>query len=158
MTRPADAVWATGFTGHRRSEITTLIGRGDEDFARAAHDVLRWVVKTRSGFTVATDAPVEMGQRLIITATVAGVSVHEPVEVVEVVHERDRVGFAYRTLPGHPVRGEEAFVVHREGNAVLLSIRPLTRPAARGPWRAAFPLLLLAQRVARARYVRALRA
>jgi len=158
MTRPADPVWGAGPSGHRRSEITVPIGHGDEDFARAAHDVLRWAVKTRSGFSVSTEDPVETGQLLVVTATVAGIAVREPVEVVDVVHERDRVGFAYRALPGHPVRGEEAFVVHREGDAVLLTIRSLTRPAAHGFWRAAFPLLLLAQRVARARYVRALRA
>jgi hypothetical protein len=31
------------------------------------------------------------------------------VEVVAVVEESHRVGFAYRTLSGHPVNGEEAF-------------------------------------------------
>ena len=157
MTRPADPVWSAGVADHRRSEITVPIGNGDQDFARAAHDVLRWAVKTRSGFSVSTEAPVETGQRLVVTATVAGVTVHEPVEVVDVVREPDRVGFAYRALPGHPVRGEEAFVVHRDGDAVLLTIRSLTRPAPRGRWRAAFPLLLISQRVARARYARALR-
>ena len=70
---------------------------------------------------------------------------------------RDEVGFSYRALPGHPVRGEETFVVHRDGDTVLLTIRSLTRPAPRGFWRAAYPALLVAQRVARARYVRALR-
>lgn len=91
-----------------------------------------------------------------MTARVAGITIREPVEVVEVTDARDRVGFSYRALPGHPVRGEEAFVVHRDGDTVLLTIRSLTRPAPRGlagcvpraPRRAA---------VARARYVRALR-
>ncbi|CAM3646259.1 DUF1990 family protein [Tsukamurella ocularis] len=157
MTQPDEPVWGRTPAEFRRAEITTTIGRGDADFARAAHDVLRWAVKTRSGFTVSTDARAEPGQRLIVTARVAGVTVREPVEVVDVVDTDGRAGFSYRALPGHPVRGEEAFVVHRDGDAVLLTIRSLTRPAPRGVWRAAYPTLLVAQRVARARYVRALR-
>lgn len=157
MTRPAAPAWGTTPAGFRRSEITSAIGHGDADFARAAHDVLRWEVKTRSGFIVLDDGPVRPGQRLTITAKIAIVTVHEPVEVVDFVQTADRVGFSYRTLPGHPVRGEEAFVVHRDGDAVLLTVRSLTRAAPRGFWRAVFPLLLVAQRVARARYLRALR-
>ncbi|MGC5024701.1 DUF1990 family protein [Tsukamurella sp. DT100] len=157
MTAPGAPAWGPGPDGHRRAEITTVLGFGDEDFARAAHDVLRWAVKTRSGFAVSAAGPVEPGQRLTVTARVAGITIREPVEVVEVVDALDRVGFSYRTLPGHPVRGEEAFVVHRDGATVRLTIRSLTRPAPRGFWRAAFPALLVAQQVARARYVRALR-
>ncbi|WP_434318167.1 DUF1990 family protein [Leifsonia sp. P73] len=89
---------------------------------------------------------------------VLGVTVVEPVEVVAVVEEDDRVGFAYRTLPGHPVDGEEAFVVHRDtGGDIVLTVRSLTRPAPQQPWRILHPLLRVAQVVARRRYLRALR-
>ena len=77
--------------------------------------------------------------------------------MVDVVETSTRVGFAYRTLPGHPVSGEEAFIVHQEGGAVLLTIRSLTRPAERAGWRLLYPVLLVAQRIARRRYRRALR-
>ena len=157
MTRPGAPVWGDAPSGYRRAEIVTTIGHGNAAFRRAAHDVLRWAVKTRSGFAVSTSEPVAPGQRLTVTATVAGVTVREPVEVVEVVRTSDRVGFSYRTLPGHPVSGEEAFVVHRAGDDVFLTIRSLTRPAPSGFWRLAFPALLLAQRVAHRRYARALR-
>lgn len=157
MTAPAEPAWGPSPDDHRRAQVTAVIGHGDDDFARAAHDVLRWAVKTRSGFAVSTDGPAEPGQRLTVTARVAGITIREPVEVVEVTDARDEVGFSYRALPGHPVRGEETFVVHRDGDTVLLTIRSLTRPAPRGFWRAAYPALLVAQRVARARYVRALR-
>jgi uncharacterized protein (UPF0548 family) len=39
--------------------------------------------------------------------------VREPVRVVAVADLPDRRGFAYDTLPGHPVTGEEAFIAHR---------------------------------------------
>jgi uncharacterized protein (UPF0548 family) len=137
--------------------VTARIGQGDADWERAARDVLRWAVKTRSGFTVDDSQPVTPGSELTITARIAGITVREPVRVVRVVEQDDRVGFSYRTLPGHPVSGEEAFIVHREGDEVLLTIRSLTAPSDRQPWRALHPLLRIAQIVARRRYLRALR-
>ena len=125
------------------------------DWART--ELLRWGVKTRAGFSVAPETPVASGDRPVILAHAFGLSVREPVEVVEVVDTPDRVGFAYRTLPGHPLSGEEAFIVHRDAETVVLTIRSLTRPSRTPRWRAAYPALLVAQRVARARYLRAMR-
>ncbi|GAB3130010.1 DUF1990 domain-containing protein [Tsukamurella serpentis] len=158
MTAPHSADWPDQphHRDHRRIEITTPIGRGDADFARAAHLVLRWGVKTASGFTVSDDSPVTEGQHLTVTARIAGFTVREPVRVDRVTRSVDRVGFSYCALPGHPVRGEEAFVVHREGDRVFLTIRSLTRPAPSGWWRTAYPALLVAQRIAHRRYARAL--
>ncbi|MFC7876218.1 DUF1990 family protein [Isoptericola sp. NPDC057391] len=57
---------------------------------------------------------------------------------------------------GHPVSGEEAFIVHRDDDGtVRLTLRALTRPG-RGLWRALFPAILVAQRLYRRRYLRAL--
>ena len=163
MTRPADAVWRAQTPGLRRWETSARLGSGDELWAWAAAEVLRWGVKTRSGFSVTPPAPVTVGARPVIVARPFGLSIREPVEVVDVVETADRVGFAYRTLPGHPVSGEEAFIVHRDrdgdGNGgVILTIRSLTRPSRDLRWRLAYPALLVAQRVARRRYLRALRA
>jgi uncharacterized protein (UPF0548 family) len=158
MTMPEAPVWGASAAAFRRSEVRAVIGRGDDAWRRAADDVLRWRVKTRSGFLVGDDSPVRAGQRERIRVRVLGVTVVEPVEVVAVVDEPDRVGFSYRTLPGHPVDGEEAFIVHREADGeVVLTVRSLTRPAPQQPWRALHPALRVAQLVARRRYLRALR-
>lgn len=157
MTDPQLPVWPhADLGGFRRSEVSRQIGRGDAVWERASHDVLRWAVKTRSGFRVDDTRPVTCGVRLIITARLLGATVREPVEVVAVVSTTSRVGFSYRTLPGHPVSGEEAFIVHREGADVFLTIRSLTRAAPQQPWRLLHPLLRVAQLVARRRYLRAL--
>lgn len=156
MTDPSRASWSRTDARGRPFEASVLVGTGDDVWARASADVLRWRVKTRSGFDVRPDTRVEVGARPVIVARVWGVGVREPVEVVTVVEQGDRVGFAYRTLPGHPVSGEEAFVVHREHDRVILTIRSLTRPASTPGWRMLFPVLLLAQRIARRRYLRAL--
>ncbi|WP_019202055.1 DUF1990 family protein [Tsukamurella sp. 1534] len=157
MTHPAQAAWGAGPAGYRRSEVSAVIGHGEDTFRRAAAALLRWGVKTASGFAVAPEGAVRPGLRVTVTARVAGVTVTEPVQVVDVVDTPERAGFSYRTLPGHPVRGEEAFVVHRDGDDVVLTVRSLTRAAPRGFWRAGFPALLVAQRVARRRYLRSLR-
>lgn len=141
----------------RAWESSTVLGTGDEVWNRAGAETLRWGVKTRSGFSVDPATTVARGDQPVIVVRVLGVAVREPVEVVDVVTENDRVGFAYRTLPGHPVHGEEAFIVHREDDAITLTIRSLTGPGDRRRWRLAYPALLVAQRFARRRYLRALR-
>lgn len=157
MTCPDLRGWPPTDRRYRRSEVSAVIGHGDAVWARAARDVLRWRVKTASGFAVEGTDAVSPGDRLVVTARVLVVTVVEPVEVVAVVEEPDRVGFAYRTLPGHPVSGEEAFIVHRRGDEVSLTVRSLTRAAPQQPWRALYPLLRVAQLIARRRYLRALR-
>lgn len=157
MTDPGLRSWPPSDSRFRRSDVSAPIGRGDAVWERAVHDVLRWRVKTASGFTVDAPGPVSQGDRVAVTARVLGLAIVEPVEVVSVVEERDRVGFSYRTLPGHPVDGEEAFVVHRRGDDIHLTIRSLTRAAPQGVWRVLYPVLRIVQRVVRRRYLRALR-
>ncbi|GAA3209590.1 DUF1990 domain-containing protein [Microbacterium terregens] len=157
-TAPDLATWpAVGSTRFRRSEATAPIGQGDQVWERATQDVLRWAVKARSGFTVDDARKVTPGSELTITARMAGVTIREPVRVATVVENDTRVGFSYRTLPGHPVTGEEAFIVHRDGDDVFVTVRSLTAPGNEQPWRALYPLLRIAQVIARRRYLRALR-
>lgn len=157
MTLPHLPVWPSADAAFRRSEVAAVVGHGDEAWNRATHDVLCWKVKTRSGFRVHAEGPVVAGEQLIVTARVLWLTIQEPIEVVSVVQTAQRVGFAYRTLPGHPVSGEEAFIVHRDGDAVVLTIRSLTQAARHQPWRMLYPALRVAQLFARRRYLRALR-
>lgn len=157
LTVPARSGWSLNHAGYEAWSDTVRLGAGEHLWQRVRRDVLSWKVKTRSGFTVDTPGPVAEGQQVKVTAHFLGTKVVEPVEVVAVVDETDRAGFAYRTLPGHPVSGEEAFIVHRFGDEVHLTIRSLTRPAPQQPWRALFPVLLAVQKKVRGRYLRALR-
>jgi len=156
MTSPELREWHPSDHGYRRWESSVLVGRGEKVWERATRNVLRWRVKTESGFAVESPGPVSKGDRVTVTARLLGVTVIEPVEVVDVVEEHERVGFAYRTMPGHPVSGEEAFIVYRSGEEVHLTVRSLTRAAPQQPWRALYPLLLVAQRIARRRYLKSL--
>ena len=159
-TQPGAAVWTAVVPGHRRSEVTVRTGSGAQHWAAVSAAVLAWGVKTRSGFRV-EPAPggggrVREPDRWWLRAAVGPLTVREPVQVVAVTERPDRVGLAYATLAGHPVSGEEAFVVSRAPDgAVFLTLRSFTAPG-RGPWRPLFPVLLLAQRWYRRRYQRAL--
>lgn len=156
-TSPADHLWTGEFPGFRRFDTTVVIGHGAPAWTAASDAVLRWGIKRRSGFRVAPDIVASIDEQYRISAGWGPVSVHEPVRVVAVVDTEDRCGFAYGTLLGHPVSGEEAFIVHRDSTGtVSLTLRSLTRPAPAGVWRALFPILLVAQRFYRRRYLRAL--
>ena len=72
------------------------------------------------------------------------------------IDEPDRKGYAYGTLEGHPVCGEEAFIVsRREDGSVWFTIRSLTG-MSRGKWRLLYPGILIGQRIYRGRYLRSL--
>lgn len=160
-TRIADAHWDAAPVGYRSYQRTVLVGRGPELWRAAASAVMRWGVKIGSGFTIAAEPDEDLrvleGQDRTLIASLWLLDLREPVRVVAVVDEPDRCGFAYGTREGHPVSGEEAFILHRSpDDDVWLTMRSVTRPAG-GGWRLAFPAVLLAQRLYRRRYARSLR-
>ncbi len=79
-----------------------------------------------------------------------------PVRVVYVIDEPNRIGFAYGSLHGHPISGEEAFLIeqHPDGS-VVLRVRRFSRPASR-LGRLAAPVVRWQQRRMTTRYLRAL--
>jgi uncharacterized protein (UPF0548 family) len=148
--------WSKARAADRRTyEQSLQLGDGPDRWAFASAEVMSWGVKRRSGFTIDAET-VSDGDRLWLVAHLGPLSIREPVQVVGVVNTADRRGFAYGTLSGHPVSGEEAFLVEqRADGTVWLTLRSLTLPG-KGLWRMAFPLALLAQHRYRRRYLRAL--
>jgi uncharacterized protein (UPF0548 family) len=142
-------------------EVRAVLGTGPERFDEASGQVLRWEVKTRAGFRVIrvgeagaffSDQPVMVGECAIVRFG----PVRETVRVTRVVDEPRRRGFAYGTLPEHPLRGEEAFLVEwHDDDTVELVIRAFSRPNGVGWWLLT-PVLAIARRVFRRRYLRAL--
>lgn len=79
-----------------------------------------------------------------------------PVRVVYVIEEEHRVGFAYGTMHGHPLTGEEAFVLEqRDDGSVWLTVRSFSRPGT-GFRRLMAPFVLSGQKKLARRYLRAL--
>ncbi|MGP9538648.1 DUF1990 family protein [Brachybacterium sp. AOP43-C2-M15] len=158
ITDPAREEWSVRPELGRAVTTSRVIGTGQELWERASRDLLAWAVKTPSGFSLPPGTPVPApGQRLTIIARLGPLRVREPAEVVDVLHRADRVALSYTTRRGHPVRGEEAFILQRAPDGtVVLTLRSVTA-AAPGWRRLLFPVALLLQRVYRSRYLRALR-
>lgn len=117
-----------GYGVVRRSRVA---GFGAERFEDAAQTLLSWNMHRRAGLTVRpSDAPVVEGSVAIVRVGASRFGLDAPVRVVYVIDESHRKGFAYGTLPGHPERGEEAFVVElRDNGAVAFTITAFSRPA-----------------------------
>lgn len=115
--------------GHLRR--SRQVGVGVDRFREAARVVLGWDMHRRAGLRVrASDDPVVAGAVGVVTAGAGVLSVAAPVRVVYVVDEPRCQGFAYGTLPGHPVTGEESFVVELcDDGAVTLTVTAFSRPA-----------------------------
>jgi uncharacterized protein (UPF0548 family) len=112
--------------------VTRIVVLGDDQltFDRAAEALITWRMHRRAGLVVAASAERAAADVTTVMAfgiALAGVIV--PCRVVWTADEPDRRGFAYGTLPGHPERGEEAFVVERVDGRVTLSIRAFSAPA-----------------------------
>jgi uncharacterized protein (UPF0548 family) len=138
----------------RRSESSVVLRR--HDWHEVCEELLSWSVKTRSGFAVEMPEGGSLpAGRLKITLLLGPLRVVEPVEVVAAMRSADRCVLAYGTLEGHPVSGEEAFILDRLPDGVRLTVRSVTGPGV-GGWRFMFPLALLAQRFFRGRYLRSL--
>ncbi|MDD9207880.1 DUF1990 domain-containing protein [Georgenia sp. 10Sc9-8] len=143
--------------GYQHLVTDRVVGRGDEAFRQAAGKLLRWDVHREAGVAVRATTPVaEPGSRVVLRWGTRLVGLSAPCEVVDVVDEPRRRGFAYGTLEGHPVQGEERFVVQlHEDGTVRMSVTAFSRPAV---WwsRAAGPIVRRAQQRIARRYLRAL--
>jgi uncharacterized protein (UPF0548 family) len=79
------------------------------------------------------DAPIAAGQVVLLLARVAGIWWPNAARIVYVIDEDGpvaRFAFAYGTLPGHGLRGEERFLVEwdRSDGAVWFEILAFSRP------------------------------
>jgi uncharacterized protein (UPF0548 family) len=134
--------------GYRVVERRTALGSGVAVREAAIGAVLRWEVKTRAGFRVHPSESVVEGNRYLVTLG----PVKEPVQVLWV----DGRGFGYGTLDGHPLSGEEAFLIELDASGGVWFVnRSVSRPA--GAWVWLTPLLRLAQAFYVRRYGRVLR-
>jgi uncharacterized protein (UPF0548 family) len=97
------------------------------DLAAAAEHVVTFELHRRSGAGVSADA--DRAAPGVLVRIRLGIFT-APCQVVWVVDEPDRAGFAYGTLLGHPECGEESFVVERAADGTLaLVVTAFSRPA-----------------------------
>lgn len=159
LTQPLRERWIDRPAGYRCFEAAYFVGHGRTVFEHAAEELLHWQVKIRSGFDIEVEGSprVEPGQRPTIRVRLGPFRLPEPARIVAVVEDESRCGFTYAAEPGHPVMGEESFLLVQEADGrVFLVLRSVSRPGS-GIWRFMGPIVRIAQVVYRMRYARALR-
>lgn len=139
--------------GYSHVQMSRRIGTGRARFDQAAEKVMRYGMLRGAGLAVSasTDAA-KVGSSVL--GRLGPFTI--PCRVVYVIDEPNRRGFAYGTLPGHAVQGEEMFGVRYDpaDGAVYSEVAAFSRPAA---WwsRLGRPVLTLAQRQVSRRYLTA---
>jgi uncharacterized protein (UPF0548 family) len=115
--------------GYRHLRHRTALPPGS--FARAGEAVLTWRMHRGAGIRLAADADrAAPGVQVTTRLGVGPVAINAPCEVVWIVEDERRIGFGYGTLPGHPARGEESFLVERHDDGrTWLAITSFSRPA-----------------------------
>ena len=119
--------------GYHRQHLDAPIGYGRAQFEAAGNCLMRWEMHAHAGLHPQVSDPVaQEGSVAVLRFQIGPVRLRVPVRVVRVVDEPSRRGFVYGTLPGHPERGEESFLVEMaEDGTVFFHLVAFSRP---GRW------------------------
>ncbi|MET3921238.1 DUF1990 domain-containing protein [Arthrobacter sp. UYEF20] len=104
---------------------SAYVGEGLAAYRRVVHGMLTWQLQKRAGLRVRADSDVVApGARVVSGFGVGPFRINAPCEVVWVRRPLpgggpQSAGFGYGTLPGHPVRGEEAFEISIDANGIV---------------------------------------
>ena len=113
-------------SGYHRTDDSVPVASWD----RAVAAVRRWAMHDQGWAEVLPrHATIETGRDVATTARAGGLWWLFPARVVAVVDEPGRWGFAYGTLEGHILVGEELFVVEQREEGAHFRIIALSRPA-----------------------------
>jgi uncharacterized protein (UPF0548 family) len=115
-----------------------LLGPGEDVFYRASAAIDAWrMFPPEMTRVVGGDVPARgLAVAVVYRAAVMPIWLVMPARVVYTMHEDDgsisRHGFAYGTLPGHPERGEERFLVqwNRETDEVHYDLLAVSQPSS----------------------------
>ena len=154
LTYPDVGATATALPdGYNHVRMSRRIGSGRQRFEQASEQVMRYGMLRGAGLRVSASAEVARVGSDVLGRLGPFVA---PCRVVYVIDEPNRRGFAYGSLPGHAVRGEEMFGVRYDpaDGAVYSEVVAFSRPAT---WwsRLGAPALSVVQRLVSRRYLSA---
>lgn len=116
--------------GYQHMQASRAVGSGEGLFQECAETLMTWGVHHGAGLAVVAEDSVRLGAEIRVGVRLGPLQAWAPCRVVYVVDEPDRIGFAYGTLPGHPERGEESFLVSLgEDDSVRFDVTAFSRPA-----------------------------
>ena len=115
----------------RREQRRVVLGSGEDTFKRTRTALRGWATHQSLWLRLYPDEqPPTEGQTVLVLLRLAGICLAFGCRIVRVIDEPRRYGFAYGSLPGHPERGEELFLLewHTDG-AVTFTLRAHSQPA-----------------------------
>lgn len=144
--------------GYHHLHHRVRIGRGRAAFQAAGAAVTDWTMHRTAGARLRSSAArADAGATVRVSIGIGPVRFVAPCEIIWTAYESTRTGFAYGTLPGHPERGEESFVVDlTDDGSVWFTVLAFSRPD-RWYTRLAGPVVPLVQRLYARRLGRVLR-
>lgn len=116
--------------GYTHEHYSQTLGSEPGTFGRAVAALNRWAPQRGAGMQLVPESPVVAQDGcVVLLQRMVGGFVTAATRIVYVVDEPHRYGFAYGTLPLHPVAGEEAFIVEQDdrGN-VKFVVEVFSRP------------------------------
>jgi uncharacterized protein (UPF0548 family) len=116
-------------SGYHHLTYRTSLGRGG--FASTAEDILSFRMHRELGVRIRSSAPrAAPGVDVACGLGLGPVRLWAPCRVIWVTETENEAGFGYGTLPGHPERGEESFVLSRDdGGQLWFTVTAFSRPA-----------------------------
>jgi len=112
----------------REVETSLVVGQGPVDFEAAKQALRDWRMQRDTGVHV-EPVPLAVGENVVLWTRVIGVWLLFSCRIIEVVDLPTEFGFTYATMPGHPERGRESFVLHRSADGeIVLRIHAVSRP------------------------------
>lgn len=116
--------------GYRFEHATILLGHGPGVFERAVEGLKTWKAHRLPLMkAVPSERAIRSGDSVIVTLGSSVLALAVPCRIIEVISDDHRWGFSYGTLPGHPVEGEESFVVScSDAGDVRFEITSISRP------------------------------
>ena len=129
--------------GYRINHMRALLGKGQDVHARAVSALLSWRLLTVAGLEIfPSQPPMQLETNIALLSRhfrrLGGLWSLDFCRVIYLLEAQpenggaiERTGFAYGTLPGHAVRGEEVFSIerHADTNEVWYDIFSFSLPA-----------------------------
>ncbi|TDC74735.1 DUF1990 domain-containing protein [Actinomadura sp. 7K507] len=117
--------------GYRHLRRRMLVGHGTAAFRDASDAVMEFWMHRALPVRVEASAPrAAPGVGVVIGMGAGPLRLKAPCRIVWTREEERYAGWAYGTLEGHPLSGEESFVVHLDDEGdVWLTVTAFSRPA-----------------------------
>jgi uncharacterized protein (UPF0548 family) len=142
--------------GLRAREQRIRLGEGEQIWQRAVAVVSGWAIKKHVRFRIEPDDErVVLGRDYDTRFGFGAIRLLEPVRIVWLEEQENLRGFGYGTRDGHPITGEECFLVERDATGtVWLVVRTVSR-VSRGRWLPLWPGIRIMQPYFQRWYARA---